>query len=243
MIFLELKMINDYKLVAHRGLHDISNPENSINAFKKAIDINMAIELDVRLTKDNVVIVFHDENLDRMTGINKYVKECYYNDIKDLKLNGTDCYIPTLKEVLELINGKVPLLIEIKNDNKIGVLEDNVLEILSSYNGKYAIQSFNPFVLIYIKNKNKNIMRGQLVCHNYKNISKIKAFILKNMFLNIISKPNFISYKINDVTDQIVKKYSKYPLFFWTVRNKEQYNKCVRFNGCCIFENYNEIFF
>ena len=106
------------KLIAHRGWHDIKNgiPENSIIAFKKAMANNLIIELDVHVLKDGQVVVFHDENLKRMTGIDKNIREFVYEDLKKLRLNNTDEKIPLLKEVLELIDGIVPVIIELKYD-------------------------------------------------------------------------------------------------------------------------------
>lgn len=117
-------------LIAHRGMHSIKNgiPENSIKAFEKAIENSYIIELDVHILKDKSVIVFHDDNLKRMTGLNKDVRDVSYNEIKDLKLQNTNFNIPLLKDVLKLVDGKVPIIIELKTDVKCGSLEKETIK-------------------------------------------------------------------------------------------------------------------
>jgi len=223
--------------VAHRGIHNSEIPENSIAAFKLAIENNLTIELDIRLTKDNKIVVLHDETLFRMTGIDKKVCDCNYEDVKRLKLLNTDNNIPTFKEVLQIIDGKVPIVIEIKNEGRVGELEDRFLDMIKEYKGKYIVESFNPLSLIYLKNKNREVVRGQLVCYEYENVGKLKSFILRHMFLNILSKPQFLSYKIEDITEKIAKRYCKYKLFAWTIQSKQQYIKCKELGTNCIFDS------
>ena len=165
-------------LIAHRGCHNDSLPENSMGAFRKAISNNLIIELDVHLLKDNTVVVFHDDNLKRMTNIDKDLKNLTYNDIKNINLLDTNYKIPLLIDVLNLVNGKVPLIIELKYDRKYGLLESEVINLLKDYNGLYAIKSFNPLSLYYFKKHAPNIIRGQLIT-NFKNK---KMFILKKYF-------------------------------------------------------------
>ena len=116
-------------LIAHRGIHDnIDIPENTLQAFKKAIKNNISIELDVQLTKDNVLVVFHDDNLKRMTGINKNIKDITYYELKDIKLLNTNDTIPTFSEALNIINGKVLLDIEIKDTKKIKIICNKIIK-------------------------------------------------------------------------------------------------------------------
>ena len=150
------------ELIAHRGLHNKSIPENSIPAFKEAIKKNYIIELDVHALKDGNVVVFHDDNLKRLTGFDKKIKDTTYDEIRNLRLNNTNNHIPLFKDVLKLVDGRVPLLIELKYDNKVGFLEDKLINILNDYKGLYAFQSFSPFSLMYLK-KYSNVPRGLLV--------------------------------------------------------------------------------
>ena len=138
-------LVNTY--IAHKGLHDEESPENSLSAFQKAIDKNYAIELDVRLLSDNTVVVFHDEKISRMTSGDKYVNSLTKEELKDYPLLNSKEVIPTFEEVLNLVNGQVPILIEIKNDGNVGDLEKQVLKLLKEYNGEFAVQSFNPYTI------------------------------------------------------------------------------------------------
>lgn len=151
-------------LIAHRGYHNIQKgiPENSMLAFKEAIENNLIIELDVHILKDGNVAVFHDDNLMRMTGINKNIKDMNYNELKKIRLQETNQTIPLLVDVLKLIDGQVPLIIETKYDAKYGVLEKEVIKILQQYNGMFAVKSFNPFSVMYFKRKFPEAIRGQL---------------------------------------------------------------------------------
>ena len=225
-------------LIAHRGLHNNIIPENSIPAFLEAIKNNYIIELDVHVLKDGNIVVFHDDNLKRLTGINKKIKDTFYDEIKDLKLNNTNNYIPLFEDVLKLINGRVPLLIELKYDNKVGLLEDRLIDVLKDYKGLYACQSFSPFSLIYLK-KHSNVPIGLLVS-DFKNskIFILKKFVLKNMLLNSFVKPDFISVNYNYLSNKRIQKYKNNKLILtWTIRNKKDINKYKDFCDNFIVEN------
>ena len=232
-------------LIAHRGMHDIKNkiPENSLKAFEKAVENNYIIELDVHILKDKSVVVFHDDNLERMTGINKKIKESTYNEIKKLKLQNTDNYIPLLKDVLKLINGKVPIVIELKYDVRYGALEEETIKILKNYRGKYVIKSFNPLSVYWLKRNYPEIIRGQL-SYDFKDekINVIEKFIFRNMMFNVITKPDFISYGINSLPNKRVEEYRKKNVVLgWTVKNKRELEKAKKYCDNFICENLEEI--
>lgn len=228
-------------LIAHRGYWDMALgiPENSISSFKRAIEYKYPIELDIHVLKDNTVVVFHDDNLKRMTGLNKEIADCTYSEIKKLYLQGTQEKIPTLKEVLELVNGKVPLLIEFKSDGHLKELEKEAMKLLINYKGKFGIQSFNPLCVNYFKKYYPNIPRGQLShSHINSNIPFIAKFALKNMIFNIFTKPDFISYDISNCNkNKILKWEQKRMVFGWTVRSKEQYEENKKIFDNLIGEN------
>lgn len=215
------------KLIAHRGLFNNIVPENSVEAFKLAIEKGYIIELDLHILKDNNIIVFHDDNLLRMTGLNKNIKDCTYDEIKNLKLKNTDNHIPLFNDVLELVYGKVPLLIELKHDVKVGKLEKETMKYLKKYKGEYAIMSFNPFTLLYFKKEYSNIIRGQLAYDlNDKKINFIKKFLIKNMCFNFITKPDFIAYGIDSMPSKVIEIFRKKGLTIgWTVKNKKDLEK------------------
>ncbi len=228
-------------LIAHCGLHDIKNGvvENSLKAFELAIKKGYTIELDLHILKDNTIVVFHDNNLEKMTGVNKKISKCTYNQIKNLKLRGTKNYIPLFKDVLSLVNGKVPLLIELKYDTRVGRLEKSVMEELRNYNGKYAIHSFNPLSILFLKYNFPNIVRGQ-ISSNFDNVEMnfILKFLLKNMYLNALTKPDFISYDISSLPNKRVERYRKDNLVLgWTIKDKEDLQKAKKYCDNYICEN------
>ncbi len=228
--------------IAHRGLFNKEEkiPENSIIAFKRAIEKDYPIELDVHLLKDGKLVVFHDDNLLRMTGVNRKIKECNFNEIKELKLDNTGYKIPLFKDVLELVSGKVPLLIEIKSDRKVGETEKVLLESLKDYKGEFAIQSFNPISLKWLKDNFPKVPRGQLASR-FKNdkMCLLRKLFLKNMFLNFITKPDFISYSINDFPNKKLEKFKKNGglILGWTVKKVSDLEKNIEFFCNIIFEN------
>ncbi len=226
------------KYIAHRGFHNAENPENTLGAFQRAIDNNYAIELDVQLLKDGTVVVVHDNKLSRLCGEDKYVSNCDYEEIKNLKVLNSSFTIPTFKEVLDLVDGKTPLLIEIKNTLKVGELESKTFELLKNYNGEYAIQSFNPYSLAWFKDNAPNVLRGQLSSFfKGENLSFIKKLLLKKLKLNKISNPNFISYNAENLPNKYCKR-CKLPVLAWTVRSQEQYLDVIKYCDNIIFENF-----
>lgn len=226
--------------IAHRGYWGKNAPENSLSAFSKAIEKGYAIELDVHLLADNTVVVFHDESLARMTGNDGYLKYLNKNDLKALYLKGSKEHIPTLKEALDLIDGRVPVLIEIKNKYKVGKLEQAVLDDLKGYKGEFAVQSFNPYSLSYFRTHAPNILRGQL--SGYFKGEKLNwptKYVLKRMLLNKkVSQPDFIVYESATLPNRFVKKYKNLPLLAWPVPSKEEYMRVVKYCDNVIFENF-----
>ncbi len=185
--------------IAHRGLHDIDKdtPENSLAAFAAAAARGYAIENDIHVTADGAVVVFHDNNLKRMCGVDVNIEESTLSELRKYTLLDTNEHIPTLKECLDLVDGRVPLLIEFKsqsfeNSRKLCEAAD---EILKDYNGKYFIQSFYPPVLLWYRKNRKEICRGQLsTAFKGEHISKrLLGFLL----FNFLSRPDFVSYDIN----------------------------------------------
>lgn len=229
-------LFNTY--IAHRGFHNKENPENTIGAFKRAIEYGYIIELDVQILKDGTVIVIHDNKLSRLCGVDKYVSNCNYDEIKDLKILNSNYSIPTLKEVLEVVNGKTPILIEIKNTLKVGNLESKTYELLKNYNGEFAIQSFNPFSLEWFKVNAPNILRGQLSSYfKGENLSWFKKSILKRLKLNKISSPHFISYNAENLPNKFVAK-TKLPVLAWCIKSQEEYMKVIKYCDNIIFEGF-----
>ncbi len=232
------------KPIAHRGLHTESLPENSMGAFKNAIEHGYPIELDVRLTDDNVVVVFHDDKLGRMTGKDGYISKISSSSLENYKLldaegKPTEFTIPTFEEVLAFINGSVPILIEIKNFDSVGLLEKKTASILSGYTGQFAVQSFNPYSIKYFKDNMPDVPRGILSCFFTKEIIKnaVKRHILKTMKLNKIAKPDFISYYVENLPNRYVTR-SGLPVLAWTVRSNEMIQNLHGAANNIIFEKF-----
>ena len=211
-------MNNDFlknNIIAHRGIYDNEKViENTLEAFKKAIKKGYIIELDLHLTKDNEVIVFHDDKLDRLTKSKGYIKNRNYKDLKNIKLLNTNSYIPTFDEVLSLVNGKVPLLIELKDDRKGLKLEKEVIKKLDNYNGLFAIQSFRPSTIIYFRIFRNKFIRGLLISKNYN----LKYHSLR--MINIC-KPDFINVNKNLLNNKIIKKFKGIKITYLVDKNEK----------------------
>ena len=232
-------LVTDY--ISHRGLHTKELPENSLGAFQNSIINSYPIELDVQQISDGTIVVFHDASLARMTKKDGYTKNLIKAELSEYKLSGTEYCIPTLQEVLDLVEGQVPLLIEIKNEGKVGEVEKSVWEILKNYKGEYAIQSFNPFSLEWFKKNAPHVIRGQLSTFFRKEnlASFFKRFALKRMFLNKkVSCPHFISYDSRYLPNRFVKKYKNIPLIAWTIKSQSDYMKVVKYCDNIIFEGF-----
>ena len=229
--------------IAHRGYFNNKNiPENSVAAFRKAIRNNYAIELDVHLTKDEKVVVFHDYSLKRMCNINKQIEDLTYNELLKYNLIDTKYKIPLFEEVLTLVNGKVPLIIETKNKT-IGILEEKISSMLDNYKGYFSIQSFNPKSIYWFKKHRKNYVRG-ILSGNFKNnkhLGKFKKIVLKSLITDIILKVDFISYDIRALPNKKIEKKRKHKIILgWNVKNKSEYLFSKKYCDNLIGENMNE---
>ena len=226
-----------YKL-AHRGLHNDIYPENSIGAFENAKEQGFAIELDVRLLKDDSVVVIHDANLKRVCGIDKDVEDLMPEDLAECKILSSKYTIPTLKQVLEIIDGKTPIMIELKPIKKEKKLAQKVYELIKDYNGDVAVKSFNPIPMIWFRRHAPKIPRGMLGSFFEGTIIPrlYKSIIKKLSFYNLV-KPDFISYDVNYLPNKyLIKK--KVPILAWTITNKKMEKIAFEHSNNVIFENY-----
>ena len=198
-------------IIAHRGVHDNkSTPENSIKAFYKAVIKKYPIELDIQLTKDNEIVVFHDKNLKRMTGLDKDVEDLTLSEIKKLKLLDTNEHIPTLDEVLKLVNGKVLLDIEIKPTDKYKEICALLNEKLKDYKGDVLVKSFDYRIPKWFKKNNPNIKRGLLLSDTNHCILRL-----------LLCKPDFLAISKKCKINNFIKKY---PILLWTIKDTKEFN-------------------
>lgn len=229
---------------AHRGLHAIEKgiAENSLSAFSLAVENGFGIELDVRLTKDNRLVVFHDNDTTRICGVDGKINKMTIDEIKKLRLSNTSDTIPLLSEVLSLVDGKVPLLIEIKTENNTKAIMEQCFKLLDDYKGVFVVESFDPRPLAWLKRNRKDIARGQLACATGGPESKILSFLLTHLLLNFLSRPHFIAYEeeyIGKIPESVICiKLFGVAGFVWTVKEKEIFKKCKTKKLSVIFESF-----
>lgn len=230
---------------AHRGLHGDGAPENSLEAFKLAKDNGYGIELDVHLLKDGTLAVFHDNTLNRVTGIDGRVEQLTKDDLKNIRLEGTDETIPEFCEVLKLYDGAAPLIIELKPVGKNHQnLASAVCDALKDYNGPYCIESFDPRVLTWLKNNRPEIMRGQLSQNFLKTNDKLSLPIRIAMTIlvtNFLTKPDFVAYRYShrkELPVKICEKLWGLQMVGWTIKDKSTHDKAVNEGWISIFEYF-----
>ena len=229
---------------AHRGLHDEKRPENSLAAFAAAVDAGYGIELDVRLSADGVLVVFHDDTLDRMTAESGRVDKRSLAELKEITLAESDERIPEFAEVLRLVDGRVPLLVEIKEDAGSLAVTRKTAEMLSEYEGDYIIESFNPLAIAEIKRLLPDRIRGVL-SQNFIEQEKYRAplyFLLQCLFLNVVARPDFIAFDHNGYKNFALKAARGIlgaTTIAWTTRTEDE-DAFARAHGfdTVIFENY-----
>ena len=227
------------RFIAHRGLHKNKIiPENSMLAFKAAIEKNYAIEFDINITKDNQIVVFHDDDLNRLCNKKENIEDVSYDFLKDLNLYESNEKIPLLKELLDQVAGKIPLIIEIKKHKNIGLLENILLEMLKEYKGEYFICSFEKDILLWLeKNKPKEI-RGLIFGSlpiKFKKYEKI-AFLYKYFK----SKADFISLEDKLIDSSIYDfcKKKELDIVVWTIKDKKSFQNIDKKVSAVIFENF-----
>ncbi len=184
---------------AHRGLHKIdkSVPENSLPAFEAAARIGYGVELDVHLTADGELVVFHDDDLNRVCGVDASVGETAWPELRDMRLCGTNERIPLLSEALAVIRNRCPLIVELKRGRHDRELCRKTCAMLREYGGRYCIESFDPFIVGWFRLHAPEVLRGQLASNPIemaKGTGKLNAFLIGNVLLNFISRPQFIAY-------------------------------------------------
>lgn len=227
--------------VAHRGLHSPGIPENSLAACQEAIRHGYIIELDVRRTKDDVLVVFHDENLLRMTGQDRIVEDCSFADLQRLSLAGTGERIPTLPEFLGTTGGRTGLLIEVKTHGNPGLTEDLLARQLDRYNGPFAIASFDPFVLRWFQ-KNRPAWTRVQITGRLANprVGRLRRFLVKNHIVLVISRPDALACELSNLGrwTRLIARLLGLPLIAWTVRDPATARALEGSAATIIFEGF-----
>ena len=227
--------------VAHRGYHTPGIPENSMTAFQDAVRNGFTIELDVHMTKDDVLVVFHDDNLVRMTSHNKIIEYCTAAELRELVLDESKERIPALTEVLDYVNGRVGVVIEVKRHPRIGRVEEILSRNLDRYCGKFAVASFDPHILQWFYRNRPSVIRGQIAGGlRGKKLPVLQRFFLKNLFVVLISRPDFIAYE-HPYLNSWIRFFTgicRIPVIVWTVRDPDTAKKFRDTGWNCIFEGF-----
>lgn len=233
-------------MYAHRGLHNNSPeseaPENTLAAFRKAVEGGYGIEFDVQLSKDNVPVIFHDAKLDRMCGQSGKVWEYTLEELKQFRILNTNEQIPTLEEALQIIQDKVPILVEYKLHSASAAMCPLSDELLIKYGCRYMIESFQPMALWWYRKHRKDIVRGMLSEHFAKEGYTNPLYLfLKNLLFNHSARPDFIAFHkdhTNLVTLNVCKKLYRPTMVAWTIQSQEQLEKAMNFFEMFIFDSF-----
>lgn len=230
---------------AHRGLHDNKSqaPENSMAAFRKAVKAGYGIELDVQLTKDGIPVVFHDFTLERACKDSKKVYEYTYEELQQFSLFDSEEKIPRLEEVLKEVNGRVPLIVEIKlewMDLTVCAAADRLLK---EYKGPYCVESFNPLVLAWYRRYRNEILRGQLADGFLKSgeYKGMLYFFLQNLLMNWMTRPDFIAYNhkySGNLSRKLCKKLYGGLAVAWTIKSQEELDDAKENFDVFIFDSF-----
>lgn len=231
--------------IAHRGLFRPENiPENSCAAFACAVEQGYGIELDVQLTKDGQLVVFHDATLTRMCGVKRTLRECTYRELSEFTLGKSTEKIPLFQDVLNIVAGKVPMVIEVKSEGSWLATTEKLFEVLGDYSGIYCVESFHPSVLAWCRKNRPEVLRGQLSTNYWKNNIKqvwIAKFVLSNLLLNFYGRPDFIAYNYkyaHEFSYTLCRKMYRVKNAAWTVRSEEALAEAEKIFSIIIFDSF-----
>ena len=212
------------------------------DTFGKAVDAGYGIELDVQMTADGKVVVVHDFNLKRISGVDKEIDQCTYEELQEYPIYGSDQRVPLFEDVLKAVDGKVPLIVELKYKEGSKICE-KAQELLNSYTGIYCIESFHPQVLVWYRKNYPHICRGQLSMNfeRDENTKGAQYFALRHLLTNFLAKPDFIAYDcraMHAVSKNICRNLFGCPSVAWTVKCQAQLDACSRSFDYFIFEGF-----
>ena len=232
--------------IAHRGFFDNDSdcPENSLSAFALAVERGYGIELDIHITADNQLVVFHDDGLSRMCGVDRALEDCTYEELQQYRLAKSRERIPLFTDVLAIVAGKVPMVVEIKNSARWREVTERTAKILDEYEGRYCIESFNPLIVEWYKKNRPEIVRGQLSTDYFKDEPQMGFFqklILTNLLFNFIAKPDFIAYNHkhkDQFSYKLLRKLYRVKNVAWTIRSQQELKNAKSVFTCMIFDSF-----
>ena len=231
---------------AHRGLHGEGRPENSMAAFRAALEGGYGIEFDLHLLADGGLAVMHDSLLKRTTGAEGCIEDLTTEDLKNYRLEGTEETIPTFRELLDLYAGKAPLIVELKPvGNNHAALCKAACDMLEGYEGVYCMESFDPRCIFWLKKNRPKIIRGQLSENFLKNDDKMArrlGFVLTHLLLNFLAVPDFVAYKFVDrkcsPSVWLCRKLYQVQGVSWTLKTQEEFDTAVKEGWLPMFEGF-----
>ena len=231
---------------AHRGLHGDGRPENSMAAFRAALDRGYGIELDIHLLKDGNLAVLHDSLLQRTTGREGRIEDLTTEELADYRLEGTEETIPTFRQVLDLFAGKAPLIIELKPvDGNHAALCEAACRMMEGYSGLYCMESFDPRCVAWLRVHRPEVIRGQLTEYSLDmeyHVPMPLRFALSHNLLNCCGRPDFIAYRYShrkkSCTNFICEKLLGVQGVAWTLKTPEDHEGALAQGLIPIFENY-----
>ena len=231
---------------AHRGLHGDGIPENSMAAFRAALDAGYGIELDIHLLKDGSLAVIHDSNLRRTTGCDGRIEDLTADDLTNYRLEGTEETIPTFRELLELYAGKAPLIIELKTvDNNYAAICEAACKAMEGYEGPWCMESFDPRCIRWLRLHRPDIIRGQLaenfVADKKNPLHPALKFGITHQMGNFLLMPDFVAYRFIDrktLGNFLVRKVWGVQGVTWTLRSQADFDTAVAEGWLPIFEGF-----
>lgn len=226
--------------IAHRGLHKGKKiPENSISAFREAVKNGYGIELDIRASKDDQIVVFHDDTLSRMCYDKRAVENFTFKELEKFTLYKTDEKIPLFKDILKLLTRKTPLLIEIKTHENIGVLEQNLSLILDSFDGTFLVCSFEVDIMNWFLKNRADIKRALIFGDIKIKKQKLKNLLFLSRFYKC--KPFILSLDCALLENRFIINFCRkkgVSIISWTINSKKKMEKAKQFASNIIFEIY-----
>ncbi len=231
-----------YRTFAHRGLYreDQSLPENSLPAFLSAINRGYGIELDVQLTSDKQIVVFHDDTLKRACGIDARVDDFPYAKLREMPLFGTPHRIPLFSDVLALLAGRVPVIVELKAGGDWQRLCADTYAMLKNYRGAYCVESFHPRLVQWFRHHAPEVLRGQLseaYRYSHQWVPWYEAFMMSRLFTNMFTRPQFIAYRIGPrCLSARVCDWMGAMRVRWTARPADDWEQLTASSDAIIFE-------
>ena len=230
---------------AHRGLHGNGAPENSIAAFRRAVEGGYGMELDIHLLKDGSLAVLHDHSLQRTAGADALIEDLTAEDLKNYRLEGTEETVPLFSQVLDLVDGRTPLIVELKSTTgNYAALCEAATKLLDGYEGVYCIESFDPRCIGWLKKHRRSLIRGQLAENFFRTkggIQPILKLLMSWQLTHFLTLPDFVAFKYRDRKNLgtfLSRKLWGAQGVSWTLKTQEELRIAEKEGWIPIFEDF-----